>query len=75
MLQGEAQNFDKPFYLLGILAACGSMLAWSWYVVSNSQFLKQNPQITSQQWSTVVGVTNNCLGYFLGGLLRVVAWG
>lgn len=52
----EEQDVDKPFYILGILGAVFSMLAWSWYVVTNSRFLKSNPEISAQDWSTVIGV-------------------
>jgi drug/metabolite transporter (DMT)-like permease len=54
---GEDLTEEKPYYLLGLFGACASMLAWSWYVVSNAKFLKTNPEIRSQDWSTLLGVT------------------
>lgn len=57
LLQGEDLNYEKPYYILGVLGAVASMAAWSWYVVTNSRFLKNNPQISPQEWSTLIGVS------------------
>jgi|688.fasta_scaffold03461_24 drug/metabolite transporter (DMT)-like permease len=43
-------------YVLGLAFSVLALAAWSWYVVANSRFLKNNPQIPSNQWSTLVGV-------------------
>ncbi len=53
----EDLDIEKPFYFLGVLGAIASMCAWSWYVVENARFLKQNPEISPQQWSTLIGVS------------------
>jgi drug/metabolite transporter (DMT)-like permease len=48
----------SPFeYILGLLYCLGALFAWSWYVVANARFLKNHPHITSQDWSTLVGVS------------------
>lgn len=57
LFQGEELDYEKPYYVLGVLGAVASMCAWSWYVVENSRFLKNNPDITPQQWSTLIGVS------------------
>jgi drug/metabolite transporter (DMT)-like permease len=44
-------------YLLGLLFSFLSLIAWSWYVVANSKFLKQHPNVHSSDWSTLIGVT------------------
>lgn len=56
-LLNEEISDDKPYYILGVLGACASMIAWSWYVVSNARFLKTNPEIHSTNWSTLLGIT------------------
>lgn len=42
-------------YLFGLLCAFLALLAWSWYVVANARFLKDNPQIATHNWSTLIG--------------------
>ena len=44
-------------HLLGLFFASCSLAAWSWYVVDNSKFLKNNPQVASQDWATLMGVS------------------
>jgi drug/metabolite transporter (DMT)-like permease len=43
-------------YVLGLLCSLLALFAWSWYVVANSRFLKQNPKMRSSDWSTLIGV-------------------
>lgn len=43
-------------YLLGLVCALWALVAWSWYVVANSAFLKKNPHVDSGDWSTLMGV-------------------
>lgn len=43
-------------HVLGILFSFLSLLAWSWYAVANSRFFKVNPEISCNEWSTLVGV-------------------
>lgn len=47
----------KLSYVWGSFAAGVSLIAWSWYVVANAKFLKTHTSISSQEWSTLVGVT------------------
>lgn len=43
-------------YLLGLGFAVLSLCAWVGYVVANSRFLKNNPQIEPGEWTTLIGV-------------------
>jgi len=43
-------------YFIGLACALWALIAWSWYVVANSAFLKKNPQVDSGDWSTLIGV-------------------
>lgn len=78
LLAGEEQDIDKPYYFLGVLGAFGSMFAWSWYVVANARFLKNTPEITPQQWSSVIGMATFVwvvlLGFFYEGWLGTESW-
>ncbi|MBZ5525127.1 MAG: DMT family transporter, partial [Acidobacteriia bacterium] len=66
-LQGE--KFSSG-YLLGVLASFCALFAWTWYVVANSRFLKENPAVTSSLWSTLSGI-----GTFVWTVLFVAgAW-
>jgi drug/metabolite transporter (DMT)-like permease len=59
-------------YLFGLLCGCFSLLAWSWYVVSNAKFLKKNPQLLSSDWATLIGVGTLFWVMILGGLFLFV---
>ncbi|WP_079989438.1 DMT family transporter [Candidatus Protochlamydia phocaeensis] len=50
-------------YLFGISCCLFSLIAWNWYIVSNAQFLKANPSLSSSDWSTLIGVST--LGWVL----------
>jgi drug/metabolite transporter (DMT)-like permease len=43
-------------YLLGVLYSFMALILWTWYAVANSEFLKTNPQVSSSDWSTLVGI-------------------
>lgn len=59
--------------ILGVLAVFFSVGLWTWYGVSNANFLKKNPQISSSSWSTLIGV--NCLIMVLIFLLLSMSMG
>ena len=50
------QTSSPATYLLGLLCAVVSLAFWTWYVVANSHFLKRHPDISSSDWSTLVGL-------------------
>lgn len=43
-------------YVLGLVCAFLALLFWSWYVVANTQFLKECPSMSYFEWSTMLGV-------------------
>jgi drug/metabolite transporter (DMT)-like permease len=51
--------------LLGIGCAVLSLALWTWFSVANSTFLKANPQISSAEWSTVIGIVTLVLSMAL----------
>lgn len=44
-------------YLLGLFTCFIALFTFSWYVVINARFLKDNREISSSGWSTLNGVT------------------
>ena len=44
-------------YFLGLFCCLISLGAWSWYVVANSKFLRENPSVASNDWATMIGVS------------------
>jgi drug/metabolite transporter (DMT)-like permease len=54
-------HFEKNAYIssyvLGLVFSFLALLAWSWYVVANSKFLKKYPEVSSFDWSTMIGVS------------------
>lgn len=52
--QGTATSLE---HCLGLLFSFTALITWSWFVVANAQFLKSNPSVASNDWSTLIGVT------------------
>lgn len=44
-------------HIIGLICSFLALIAWSWYVVANSIFLKNNPHVASDDWSTLMGVS------------------
>lgn len=57
-------------YFLGLFFGFVGLASWGWYVVKNSQFLKENPDVHSGDWSTLVGVAT--LGWVV--LTALITW-
>lgn len=53
-LQG---NSELEEFLLGLLFTLLSLASWTWYVVSNADFLKKHPEVPSNDWATLLGTT------------------
>lgn len=51
--------------VLGVLAASGGALVWTWYGLANASFLSRNPEISPVAWATVIGLST--------GVVTVVA--
>lgn len=45
-------------YVFGLGCCLISLIAWSWYVVANSRFLNTHPEVSSSDWSTLIGVAS-----------------
>lgn len=45
-------------YVFGLGCCLISLSAWSWYVVANSRFLNTHPEVSSSDWSTLIGVAS-----------------
>lgn len=50
----EARSLGSS--LLGVLCALGALASWSIFAVSNSRWLRRSPQISTQDWSLLLGV-------------------
>jgi len=62
-LQGNDALFDN---IIGISCGLVALSLWTWYGVANARFLKENPQISSKDWSTITGIaTFSLLLFFL----------
>jgi drug/metabolite transporter (DMT)-like permease len=51
------QTASPTSYLLGIGCALISLTSWSWYVVANANFLRYHSDVSSSDWSTLMGVS------------------
>ncbi|MBS0629383.1 MAG: DMT family transporter [Verrucomicrobia bacterium] len=50
---GEGKS---SFLMLGLVCAFISLVSWNWYVVVNSRFLKDHPDVEPSEWTTLIGV-------------------
>lgn len=44
-------------YVIGLVCSVLALSSWSWYVVANSKFLNEHPQVSSRDWTTMIGVS------------------
>lgn len=74
----DDSTHEKPLYWMGALAACVALIAWSWFVVKNARFLKNNPTIAAEEWSTLLGTATFTWVIILGTLYEswqgAVSW-
>ncbi|WP_283149946.1 DMT family transporter [Silvimonas soli] len=56
---GYAQSIGAK--LVGLLAATGALLAWSAYAVGNARYLMRRTDLSSHDWSLLMGVTTGVL--------------
>lgn len=62
-LQVDDALFDNIF---GLFCGLVALSLWTWYSVANARFLKAHPQISSKDWSTIMGIaTFILLPFFL----------
>jgi drug/metabolite transporter (DMT)-like permease len=43
-------------YFFGLVCSVFALAAWTWYVEANSRFLKENPEVPSSDWCTLIGI-------------------
>ena len=65
LLLGDATQINSS-YLFGLLCALATLISFTWYTISNTRFLKQNPQISNFEWTTMMGVMTLMLVFMLG---------
>ncbi|KFB73815.1 MAG: Inner membrane protein YtfF [Candidatus Accumulibacter phosphatis] len=53
LLDGQRSHHD---HLLGALLAIAAVLAWTWYPVRNSRWLRQRPALASGTWAIAQGL-------------------
>jgi drug/metabolite transporter (DMT)-like permease len=60
---GAAATEDTSTILkvLGVLAASGGALVWTWYGLANAGFLTRHPEISPVAWATVVGLSTGAV--------------
>jgi drug/metabolite transporter (DMT)-like permease len=51
------EHTSTAMKVLGVLAASGGALAWTWYGLANARFLTQHQEISAVSWATVVGLS------------------
>jgi drug/metabolite transporter (DMT)-like permease len=55
-ITAPAQYASMAAKLLGVLAACGAVVLWTWYGLANARFLNRHRDVSHVGWSTVVGL-------------------
>lgn len=58
-------------YGVGLGFSFFALALWSWYAVANSRFLKENPKVSSSDWSTLIGVSTLLWVILLATLLAL----
>lgn len=51
----------------GVAAIAVTVIVWTWYAISNSRFLRENPDISSGHWSSAIGVATFVLAAAIAG--------
>lgn len=52
---------EAAWNVYGLLSCVSALALWTWFGVANARFLKENPQLSSVDWSSVTGVAALCL--------------
>ncbi len=55
-MQSTPGRHSVADYVLGCLLAVGGVLAWTWYPIMNSRYLRTNPQVDPMSWATAQGL-------------------
>lgn len=70
-VQRGVEAHDARFSWRGVAAASATVVIWTWYALSNEQFLRRNPSVSGAHWSCAVGLMT-LLGAFLVAIVTVV---
>lgn len=73
-------------YFFGLACAVIALIAWTWYVVANAEFLKKHPSLPASQWATMIGTATFCwvvlisttiafIDTTLFDIVKVTSWG
>ncbi len=57
---------DTARTLLGVLAATGALLCWTWYAIDNARYLKRNPHFSNAEWSALYGISSGMIALLVG---------
>ncbi|WP_157314161.1 DMT family transporter [Chitinibacter sp. GC72] len=66
LADGLAQ--DQSGKILGLLAALGALLAWSFYAIGNARHLSRRPDLGSHEWSLLTGLLTGLMALLLAVL-------
>lgn len=55
------ENTSTILKVLGVLAASGGALAWTWYGLANADFLTRHPEISPVAWASVIGLSTGAV--------------
>lgn len=73
-LQADLETLTLGHYVGGLVFGVLCLAAWSWYVVANSAFLREHPEVNPRHWTILMGVVT--LAFTLLGItLRWVTMG
>ena len=64
----DSHNMAIGKYILGLFCGILSLSAWTWFVVTNLQFLEQHPEIEARSWTMIIGISTffiSILGFIL----------
>jgi drug/metabolite transporter (DMT)-like permease len=72
---GAATAHSLPIWqrIAGVLCAAGALCSWTWYAVDNARYLRCNPHFSSNEWSTLYGISTGVLSAGLALLALLVA--
>lgn len=64
----HAGDGGRPLWhtLLGIVAAAGALLCWTWYAVDNARYLKNHPHFSSGEWAALYGLASGIIALAIG---------
>ncbi|MEU4689412.1 DMT family transporter [Actinoplanes sp. NPDC023714] len=58
---GPAPGGSPATRVLGLLAAAGALVLWTWYGIGNARFLERHPEVPAGGWSTVIGLATGAI--------------